>query len=171
MRFATQTVLSILSGFFLMVPLAEIFETMRWPMFHGWALAHGSFLIAWPALTIVAFVGLSLVPAFRRDFRDDLALGLAGLVGFGILTTTEWPGRAGPRVPYLLAIAFGTSAALCVVARRPWRVPLAMTVPLLLINTMGPTTVWVGICAFMGLVAVPVIRWLGWRPSGSESSS
>jgi hypothetical protein len=36
MRFAIQAVLSIVLGFFLMAPLAMLFEAMRWAMFHGW---------------------------------------------------------------------------------------------------------------------------------------
>ena len=46
---------SIVLGFFLMIPLAMLFDAMNWPLFHSWGLAHGSFLIAWPALAAVSF--------------------------------------------------------------------------------------------------------------------
>lgn len=46
---------SITVGFLLMLPLAALFNTMNWPLFHSWGLAHGSFVIAWPVLTILSF--------------------------------------------------------------------------------------------------------------------
>jgi hypothetical protein len=176
MRFALQSVLSIVLGFFLMGPLAGLFEAMRWPMFHGWALAHGSFVIAWPALTIVSFVALSLIPWFRRNVRDDLAVGASALVGAGILATMDWPGKGGPRAPfYLLAFAFAASVALAALARRTWLVPVAMAVPLLLNDSivlvlggsfardyftseMTRTTIPIVINSLMGCVAVVIIR-------------
>ena len=182
MRFAVQAVLSIVLGFFLMGPLAMLFEAMRWAMFHGWALAHGTFVIAWPALTVVSFVALSLVPWFRRDFRDDLALGGAALVGAGILTGITWPGDPGwISVVFSVAIAFGSSALLCAAARRAKLVPVAMAVPLLLNDSiylvlggdfawdyvkteMIRTTIPVVIGAMMGfVVAVTVTRGLNRR--------
>lgn len=46
---------SIVLGFFLMAPLGALFDAMNWSLFHSWGLAHGSFLIAWPALASVSF--------------------------------------------------------------------------------------------------------------------
>jgi hypothetical protein len=46
---------SIILGFFLMIPLAMLFDAMNWPLFHSWGLAHGSFIIAWPLLTLTSF--------------------------------------------------------------------------------------------------------------------
>ena len=46
---------SVVLGFFLMIPLAMIFDAMDWPLFHGWGLAHGSFIIAWPLLTWISY--------------------------------------------------------------------------------------------------------------------
>lgn len=185
MRFVVQAVLSIVLGFFLMGPLGMFFDTMRWAMFHGWALMHGTFVIAWPALTVISFVALSLVPWFRRDFRDDLALGGAALVGAGILTAIEWPGKPGEHfrehsLTYSLAVAFGSSVALCALARRARLVPVAMALPLLLNDSMYlilggdfaweyvrtemiRTTIPVVINAVTGLVAVTVIRRLNRR--------
>jgi hypothetical protein len=162
MRFAVQAVLSIVLGFFLMGPLAMLFEAMRWAMFHSWALAHGTFVIAWPALTVVSFVALSLVPWFRRDFRDDLALGAAALVGAGILTGIMWPGDPGwMSVVFSVAIAFGSSALLCAAARRAKLVPVAMAVPLLLNDSMylvlGGDFAWDYVKTEMIRTTIPVV--------------
>src|ERR1700722_9739674 len=46
---------SVVTGFFLMIPLAMVFNAMDWPLFHSWGLAHGSFIIAWPMLTVLSF--------------------------------------------------------------------------------------------------------------------
>ena len=40
-------------------PAAALFETMNWPMFHTWGMAHGAFLFAWPVTTLIGF-GLTL---------------------------------------------------------------------------------------------------------------
>ena len=48
--------LSVAIGFLLMFPLGALFNAMNGPLFHGWALAHGSFVIAWPVLTVVGFL-------------------------------------------------------------------------------------------------------------------
>jgi uncharacterized membrane protein len=49
---------SLVIGFLLMWPVGWLFGRMGWPMFHGWGLAHGSFVIAWPVLSLLAFVVL-----------------------------------------------------------------------------------------------------------------
>jgi len=46
---------SIVAGFFLMFPLGMVFDAMNWPLFHSWGLAHGSFVLAWPILTLATF--------------------------------------------------------------------------------------------------------------------
>ena len=46
----------IVIGFVLMFPLGMLFDGMNWPLFHFWALAHGSFVLAWPMLTLLAWV-------------------------------------------------------------------------------------------------------------------
>jgi hypothetical protein len=57
MRNATTVgwLVSIVFGFLLMIPLAMLFDAMNWPLFHSWGLAHGSFIIAWPLLTLICF--------------------------------------------------------------------------------------------------------------------
>jgi hypothetical protein len=63
--------LSVAIGFLLMFPLGALFNAMNWPLFHGWALAHGSFVIAWPLLTVVGFLilrgtGVARKPTAKR---------------------------------------------------------------------------------------------------------
>jgi hypothetical protein len=33
-------------GLVLMFPLGLLFDDMKWPLFHSWGLAHGSFILA-----------------------------------------------------------------------------------------------------------------------------
>jgi D-alanyl-lipoteichoic acid acyltransferase DltB (MBOAT superfamily) len=58
--------LAIVLGFFLMVPLAHLFDAMNWAVFNTWGLAHGSFVLAWPMLAYASFYLLRiLIPALR----------------------------------------------------------------------------------------------------------
>jgi hypothetical protein len=52
---------SFVLGFFLMIPLAMLFDFMNWPLFHSWGIAHGSFIFAWPALTAISFLFVRLI--------------------------------------------------------------------------------------------------------------
>ena len=38
-----------------MFPLGWVFGAMNWPVFHGWGLAHGAFIVAWPLLTLISW--------------------------------------------------------------------------------------------------------------------
>jgi hypothetical protein len=49
-------VLSIPLGYVLMCLVAVLFDFMNWPLFNGWAMMHGTFILAWPILTILAFI-------------------------------------------------------------------------------------------------------------------
>ena len=64
---AACVVLSIISGLFLMVPLAWVFDTMRWPEFNKWALAHGGWVVAWPTLTLFS---LAVIWTLVRRLRQ-----------------------------------------------------------------------------------------------------
>ena len=46
--------ISIVLGFALMFPLGWLFGIMNWPVFHSWGLVHGSFIVAWPLLTLIS---------------------------------------------------------------------------------------------------------------------
>jgi hypothetical protein len=58
---------AIPTGLVLMLTLGEVFDRMAWPIFHTWGLIHGSFLLAWPVLTLMSFAGLLLLD--RRLWR------------------------------------------------------------------------------------------------------
>jgi hypothetical protein len=171
MRLAVQIALSIVLGFVLMFPRGWRFGVMSWPTFHSWGLMHGSFFCAWPTLAVVAFALLSLIPWFTR-IADARLIAPAALVGLGItsaLVVTEPSG--GMRVPiYLLAVAFGASAALCYFARRPWVIALVVALPMIFFDSqflmmsldaiLGymsysvlSTTVPIIISAFLGMAA------------------
>jgi hypothetical protein len=55
---------SIVLGLFLMIPLGLLFDAMDWPVFHSWGLIHGSFILAWPLLTLASF---GVIRAFGRQ--------------------------------------------------------------------------------------------------------
>jgi hypothetical protein len=54
---------SLLLGFVLMWPVGWLFATMSWPMFHAWGLAHGSWIVAWPVLSVLSFLALYAIGA------------------------------------------------------------------------------------------------------------
>jgi hypothetical protein len=62
MRTALICFASIVLGFLFMAPLGMLFDAMNWQLFHTWGLAHGSFLFAWPLLTLTSFI---VITAFR----------------------------------------------------------------------------------------------------------
>lgn len=66
MRTGLLVTLSIPIGFICMWPLGALFSAMHWPVFHGWGLAHGAFIVAWPLLSILSFAVLQLA---SRHFR------------------------------------------------------------------------------------------------------
>jgi hypothetical protein len=69
MTLGVVAVVAVVGGFLLMWPLAWLFGVMGWPLFHGWGLAHGSFVIAWPLLSgLVFLLGWLLVRS--RDNRS-----------------------------------------------------------------------------------------------------
>jgi len=50
------------SGFILLWPLGCAFRVMNWGVFNPWGLAHGSFMIAWPLLSVLSYrVGSALM--------------------------------------------------------------------------------------------------------------
>lgn len=69
MRRLLRIVASIVLGFLLMAPLATLFEAMNWPVFHRWGLAHGSFIIAWPVLTLIAYGLLALLGQAVQSYK------------------------------------------------------------------------------------------------------
>jgi len=44
---------------------------MNWPLFHSWGLVHGSFIIAWPVLTILSFIVIKTIPIARDRWNRN----------------------------------------------------------------------------------------------------
>lgn len=61
---------AIILGFFLMAPLGMLFDKMNWPLFHTWGLAHGSFLFAWPLLTLLSFGAIEILILLRQKKQE-----------------------------------------------------------------------------------------------------
>ena len=78
MRTFIRTGVAIVAGFCLMWPLGYLYAAVNWPTFHSWGLMHGTFVAAWPVLSILAFLALGYLPQFHRV--DDTPLLIAGLV-------------------------------------------------------------------------------------------
>lgn len=62
---------SLAIGFVLMWPVGWLFGQMGWPMFHGWGMAHGAFVIAWPVLSLLVLAVL-LVLVRKFAARDGV---------------------------------------------------------------------------------------------------
>ena len=82
MRTLIRIVIAIVAGFLLMWPFGYAWTALSLPTFHLWGLVHGTFVAAWPALSVIAFLALGYLPLFRSV--DDTALLIAGLV-WGLL--------------------------------------------------------------------------------------
>lgn len=66
MRKLFRILAAILFGLLGMLPLAALFTAMQWPVFNGWGLAHGSFIIASPALGLCGYWLSGYLSAFKR---------------------------------------------------------------------------------------------------------
>ena len=44
--------------------LGSLYDAKGWPMFHSWGLIHGSWLIAWPMLSLICLIGLVIGQVF-----------------------------------------------------------------------------------------------------------
>ena len=58
-------------GFFLMFPLGYLFDTMEWPLFHSWGLVHGTFFMAWPALSYVVYLVVRVTTKLFKLLRPE----------------------------------------------------------------------------------------------------
>ena len=54
MKHVVMAFIAFVIGFFLMGPLAYLFDKMDWPLFQSGELAHVTFVIAWPLLTLLS---------------------------------------------------------------------------------------------------------------------
>src|SRR5436190_2537947 len=77
MRTFIRIIVAVFAGYLLMWPLGYAYTTLSWPTFHAWGLSHGTFVAAWPTLSLLAYLALGYLPLFRRI--DDTPLLIAGL--------------------------------------------------------------------------------------------
>jgi hypothetical protein len=116
---AAQIALAIIASFFLMWPLGMAADVLRLGYFNTWALVHGGFGAAWPALAIFSFALLGYVKWFYRLHDAPLfaAGALLGLVLQGMMRAPEPPNFVTAPLP-LLAVACICSALLAYFAKR-----------------------------------------------------
>jgi hypothetical protein len=134
MRASIRIVIAIVAGFLLMWPLGYAWTALSWPTFHLWGLNHGTFVAAWPTLSILAFLALGYLPLFRRI--DDTALLIAGLI-WGLLLASAFNIRnaLGFEITYgLLGVTAVVIAALCLFARHRLRLALFVISPIVFLN-------------------------------------
>lgn len=127
---AAQIVLSIVAGFFLMIPLAMAFDALHWSTYNTWAMAHGGFGAAWPALAIFSFALLGLVKRLYR-FRDAYLFAAGALFGLalqGLLWMPEPPDFTMASQGLIVGACVG-SALLCYFAERRFLLALAIAFP------------------------------------------
>ncbi|MBI5323664.1 hypothetical protein [Bradyrhizobium sp.] len=134
MQTPIQIVIAIVAGFLLMWPLGQLYTALSLPTFHLWGLMHGSFVAAWPTLSILAFLALGYLRPFRRV--DDTALLIGGLV-WGLLLASAYNIRnaLGYEIAHgMLGITTVLIAALCFFARHRLRLALLVISPVVFLN-------------------------------------
>lgn len=134
MRTFIRSVIAIVVGFLLMWPLGLFYTALSLPTFHLWGLGHGTFVAAWPTLSMLTFLTLGYLPLFRRT--DDTALLIVGLV-WGLLLATGFNIRnaLGFHVAYgLLGATALVIAMLCLFARHRLRLALLVISPVIFLN-------------------------------------
>lgn len=134
MRTLIRIVIAVIAGFLLMWPLGYAWTGLSLPTFHLWGLGHGTFVAAWPTLSILTFLALGYLPFFGRV--DDTALLIAGLV-WGLLLASAFNIRnaLGFEVAYgLLGVTAAVIALLCFFAKQRLRLALLVLVPIVFLN-------------------------------------
>jgi hypothetical protein len=144
MRTFIRSVIAIVAGYLLMWPLGYAWTALSLPTFHLWGLGHGTFVAAWPTLSMLTFLALGYLPVFQRT--DDSALLIVGLV-WGLLLATGFNIRnaLGFQIAYgLLGATALIIAILCLFARHRLRLALLVISPVIFLNldflfSPGPT--------------------------------
>ena len=134
MRTFIRSVIAIVAGFLLMWPLGYIYGALSLPTFHSWGLMHGTFMSAWPTLSILAYLALGYLPFFRRT--DDTPLLIIGLV-WGLLLASGYNIRnaLGFEVAYgLLGVTAIIVTILCFFAGHRLRMALLVIAPIVFLN-------------------------------------
>jgi hypothetical protein len=134
MRPVIRSLIAIVAGFLLMWPLGYAYVWLSWPTFHSWGLMHGTFVAAWPALSILAYLALGYLPPFQRI--DDTPLLIAGLV-WGVLLASAFNIRnaLGFEITYgLLGVTAVVVTILCLFAKQRLLLALLAISPVVFLN-------------------------------------
>jgi hypothetical protein len=134
MRTFIRSIIAIVAGFLLMWPLGYAYSRLSLPTFHSWGLMHGTFVAAWPTLSILTYLVLGFLPLFRRT--DDTLLLIIGLV-WGLLLASGYNIRnaLGFEVTYgLLGATAIIIAILCFLASHRLRLALLVIAPIVFLN-------------------------------------
>lgn len=134
MRTVVRIAIAIAAGFLLMWPLGFIYTALSLPTFHLWGLNHGTFVAAWPTLSILVFLAMGYLPLFPRV--QDTGLLIGGLV-WGLLLASGFNIRnaLGFEIAYgLLGATAVIIAALCLFAKRRLRLALVTISPVVFMS-------------------------------------
>jgi hypothetical protein len=134
MRTVIRIVIAVIAGFLLMWPLGYAWAALSWPTFHSWGLMHGTFVAAWPTLSILTFLALGYLPSFQRI--DDTALLIGGLV-WGLLLASAFNIRNALGFEITYGLLGGTAvvvAILCLSAKHRLRLALLAISPVVFLN-------------------------------------
>lgn len=134
MRNFIRSVIAIVAGFLLMWPLGYAYSRLSLPTFHSWGLMHGTYVAAWPTLSILTYLALGLLPPFRRT--DDTPLLFIGLV-WGLLLASGFNIRnaLGFEVTYgMLGATAIIIAILSFFAGHRLRLALLVIAPVVFLN-------------------------------------
>lgn len=134
MRTFIRTVIAIVAGYLLMWPLGQLYTALSLPTFHLWGLGHGTFVAAWPTLSILTFLLLGYLSPFRR--LDDTTLLIGGLV-WGLLLASAYNIRnaLGYEIAHgMLGVTTVLIAMLCFFATHRLRLALLVIAPVVFLN-------------------------------------
>ncbi|MGQ0681428.1 hypothetical protein [Bradyrhizobium sp.] len=134
MRTLIRIVIAIVAGFLLMWPLGQAWTALSWPTFHLWGLMHGTSVAAWPTLSILTFLALGYLPAFRRI--DDTPLLIGGPV-WGLLLASAYNIRnaLGYEIAHgMLGATTVLIAVLCFFAVHRLRLALLVIAPVVFLD-------------------------------------
>lgn len=127
---AVQIVLAIVAGFFLMIPLSTAFDALRLGYFNTWAMIHGGFGAAWPAMAIASYALLGYVKWLHR-LHDAPLFAAGALLGLFLQGMVRSPDPMDfDKAPLLLLVVTCISSALLAnVAKRWFLLALVVALP------------------------------------------
>jgi predicted outer membrane lipoprotein len=134
MRTLIRSAVAIVAGFLLMWPLGHGYAALSLPTFNAWGLMHGTYVAAWPTLSILTYLVLGFLPPFRCT--DDTLLLIIGLI-WGLLLASAFNIRnaLGFEIAYgLLGATAVLIAILCFFASYRLRLALLVIAPVVFLN-------------------------------------